>query len=587
MATSNIIINRLYATPLPFHLPDTSDQTDSWRDFWTSESFHGIGIGIEVARTDGKRRRVSRSLIIRILDTDTADKVAERTVSVCLEKEEPFHEYQFAISLGKGQLCGARRLTVSVITVGDECESLCYMRLVDRREMASLLKPTKGWVSLKGISLKAVHDTGYSEQVSLVTHFDYDRSVAEESLPAVTAEIRTPDGQRDTIKVRPDVHFFSDFISVTVPVRLDTTCRGQLRVVLTALDLHIATFLVEVGYNYRIGEFGPEGLAELPVGISDLDLVVEAEKRNGFYDEPLPLAASRPATDTGDACGASARLERMVGLAGVKAKVQTYTSLVNFNMMRQREGMAGTMPPLHCLFLGSPGTGKTTVARLLGELLHKAGVLSKGHVVVHERSTLIGRYYGTEEEKVREALEEAKGGILLIDEAYQLYRPDDPKDPGRLVIESLMTALADTSDRDWMLILAGYTEPMKRLFEVNPGLASRIPTSNHYLFDDYSPAELMEIADRYLVDNDYRLAPEARTCLQTRLQTDYDLRDEQFGNARHVINLIETGIIPAMALRVSRLESADREALQLVTAADIPAPTPVLRVRPPRMGFVS
>lgn len=118
---------------------------------------------------------------------------------------------------------------------------------------------------------------------------------------------------------------------------------------------------------------------------------------------------------------------------------------------------------------------------MMGMILHRAGVLSKGHVVVRERATLLGQNYNSEAENTIAAIKEAQGGILLIDEAYQLYQPNDPRDPGKFVIDTLLTALADETNRDWMLVLAGYLDDMKRMFDMNPGFKSRIPESNIYL----------------------------------------------------------------------------------------------------------
>lgn len=280
-----------------------------------------------------------------------------------------------------------------------------------------------------------------------------------------------------------------------------------------------------------------------------------------------------------------ALLDHLTGLTSVKRKLETYEKVVRFNRLRRDCGLPVPGAPLHAMFLGSPGTGKTTVARMMGLMLRRAGVLSKGHVVVRERSTLIGRYYSMEETNTREAIEEAQGGILFIDEAYQLCQPDDPKDPGRFVIEALMTALADESRRDWMLILAGYPEEMRRMFGMNPGLRSRIPESNIYTFDDFTEPELMEIAERYLGRNRYTLSPEARGALSLRLAADYAQRDRTFGNARHVVNMIQTEILPAMAVRVVEEGPADERALCEIQAADIPQPSAGAALPRPRIGF--
>lgn len=263
-------------------------------------------------------------------------------------------------------------------------------------------------------------------------------------------------------------------------------------------------------------------------------------------------------------------LDSLTGLRSVKEKLSSYGMLVEFNRMRRNNGLPTLSVPLHAMFMGSPGTGKTTVASMMGKMLAKAGILSKGHVVVHERATLIGTVYGKEEANTREAIEAAQGGILFIDEAYQLFQPNDPRDPAKFVMEALLTALADESRRDWMLILAGYPDEMKRMFEMNPGLRSRIPESNIYIFDDFSENELMEIAEKYLGKNCYTLSPEARGALSARLKSDYAHRDRTFGNARHVINMIQTDIIPAMAARVISSGNASASSLSEIEANDIP-----------------
>lgn len=279
-------------------------------------------------------------------------------------------------------------------------------------------------------------------------------------------------------------------------------------------------------------------------------------------------------------------LNNLTGLRTVKEKLSIYERVVRFNRMRSEKELPSPTLPLHAMFLGSPGTGKTTVAKMIGIMLHRAGILSKGHVVVRERATLLGQNYNSESEKTMEALEKAQGGILFIDEAYQLYQPNDPRDPGRFVIETLLTTLADESHRDWMLIMAGYPEEMKRMLEMNPGFKSRIPESNIYLFEDFTQQELMEIAERYLKRNQYTLTPEAHKALEERLRYDYTHRDNNFGNARHVINMIQTEILPSMAVRVTDGDHPDINALTEIKACDIPAPHKTIQPTHTRIGFI-
>ena len=148
-----------------------------------------------------------------------------------------------------------------------------------------------------------------------------------------------------------------------------------------------------------------------------------------------------------------------------------------------------------------------------------------------------------------------------------------------------MTALADDSRRDWMLILAGYTDEMKRMFEMNPGLKSRIPDSNIYVFEDFTEAELMDIADNYLRRHNYTLAPDAHAALSQRLAADYSARDKNFGNARHVINMIQTEILPQMAVRVVSQPVITPESLSEIQACDIPAPVKTISPTRPLIGF--
>lgn len=280
-------------------------------------------------------------------------------------------------------------------------------------------------------------------------------------------------------------------------------------------------------------------------------------------------------------------LDHLTGLKSVKDKLRIYEKVVRFNKMRADNGLPHISTPLHAMFLGSPGTGKTTVAKMMGMMLHRAGVLSKGHVVVRERATLLGQNYNSEAEKTLEAIEESRGGILFIDEAYQLFQPNDPRDPGKFVIETLLTSLADETKRDWMLILAGYPDEMKRMFDINPGFKSRIPESNIYTFDDLSGSELLEIAENYLSRNRYSLTDDAREALRKRLEADRAAGDRRnFGNARHVINMIQAEIVPAMAVRVMSENEPDSRLLTEITRADIPSPAVRITTGRPRIGYI-
>lgn len=263
-----------------------------------------------------------------------------------------------------------------------------------------------------------------------------------------------------------------------------------------------------------------------------------------------------------------ATLNAMVGLTSVKEQIAGLAATFKMNNRRTAMGLPIKQQRLHCAFLGNPGTGKTTVAKLLGQIYKDIGVLSKGHVVIEERSTLMTQSWGGEGEMVNNAIEKSRGGILFIDEAYDLIT-SHPNDPGRLIVSALLTAMDDEKNRDWMVIFAGYTQEMEKLISVNPGLESRM---TKMYFHDYNHTELMQIADFWLNRNCYTMTDDARQLLSSNLLNAYNSRGDRFGNARYVGNVLENEVLPAMAKRV--IESDEHESEQLLTTierCDIPS----------------
>ena len=232
-------------------------------------------------------------------------------------------------------------------------------------------------------------------------------------------------------------------------------------------------------------------------------------------------------------------LNKLVGCTEIKRRMDELVALTTYNKMLLSHFPSAKphVVSLHSLFLGRPGTGKTTVCKIFGSLLRQAGALSKGHVVVCDRSTFIGTLWGDEERSVRQVVEMARGGVLMIDEAYLLCSTHE-HDPGRIVLQQLMNLLADERQRDIAVVLCGYKEPMRRLIEMNPGLASRFP--NQFEFCDFTIDELLDITLRRVAEYDYHFTPQAWEKYRSQLTLAYQNRDpETWGNARYVANLLE------------------------------------------------
>ncbi len=261
-------------------------------------------------------------------------------------------------------------------------------------------------------------------------------------------------------------------------------------------------------------------------------------------------------------------LESMIGLGSLKKQLRGKIAKIKLDQLRKGQGLPTKPQQLHMAFLGNPGTGKTTVAKILGQIYKDIGVLSKGHVVMEDRSTLMTQNWGGEGEMVNKALEKAQGGILFIDEAYDLIT-EHKSDPGKLIISALLQAMSDENRRDFMVIFAGYTMPMERLLSKNPGLRSRLKS---VYFDDFNVSEMMQIADLWLGKNCYKLSCDARKYFEGVVSSAYAARNENFGNARYVVNLLENEVQPAMAERVMTQETlmAPLSLLTTIEACDIP-----------------
>jgi probable Rubsico expression protein CbbX len=229
-----------------------------------------------------------------------------------------------------------------------------------------------------------------------------------------------------------------------------------------------------------------------------------------------------------------ARLDReLIGLAPVKERIREIAALLLVDRLRERIGLVTEPPPLHMSFTGGPGTGKTTVAFRMAEILHRLGYVRKGHLVAVTRDDLVGQFIGHTAPKTKDVLKRAMGGVLFIDEAYYLYKAENERDYGAEAIEILLQVM-ENDRRDLVVIFAGYKDRMDSFFASNPGLKSRV--GNHIDFPDYAQAELLQIADLMLDRLNYRFTPEARQAFVEYLK----LRMNQpfFANARSVRNAI-------------------------------------------------
>ena len=255
----------------------------------------------------------------------------------------------------------------------------------------------------------------------------------------------------------------------------------------------------------------------------------------------------------------------LVGLAPVKTRLREIASLLVVDKARAALGIEGAKPSLHMCFTGNPGTGKTTVAMRMATILHRLGHVRKGHLVAVTRDDLVGQYIGHTAPKTKEVLKRAMGGVLFIDEAYYLYRPENERDYGQEAIEILMQVMENQRE-DLVVIFAGYKSRMDTFFQSNPGLGSRV--AHHIDFPDYDVSELLSIADRMVGGLGLRLSRDGRVALEEYMR----LRRGQpnFANARSLRNALDRSRL-RQARRLLEVGQVDAEMLMTIEAADIRA----------------
>jgi probable Rubsico expression protein CbbX len=254
----------------------------------------------------------------------------------------------------------------------------------------------------------------------------------------------------------------------------------------------------------------------------------------------------------------------LVALRPVKTRIREVAALLVIDRLRREEGLTSQPPSLHMCFTGNPGTGKTTVALRMAQILHRLGYVEKGHLVSVSREELVGQYVGHTAPKTKDVLKRAYGGVLFIDEAYYLHRPENERDYGQEAIEILLQVMENERDR-LVVILAGYKDRMDQFFASNPGMASRV--THHIDFPDYTRDELMEIAQRMLERQDYRLSPAAEQAFREYLERRMEL--PRFAHGRSTRNAIDR----ARLRHASRLFESDEppghDELMTIEADDI------------------
>lgn len=286
------------------------------------------------------------------------------------------------------------------------------------------------------------------------------------------------------------------------------------------------------------------------------------DSQNAINSGTVDLMAEYAEADIGSVLDA---LEReLIGLKPVKLRIRQIAALLLVDRVRRKLGLTSGAPTLHMSFTGNPGTGKTTVALRMAQILHKLGYIRRSHVVSVTRDDLVGQYIGHTAPKTKEAIKKAMGGVLFIDEAYYLYRPENERDYGQEAIEILLQIM-ENSREDLVVIVAGYADRMETFFKSNPGFRSRI--AHHVDFPDYQNAELIEIAELMLAEQNYRFNAAGRAAFERYIEARRG--QPHFSNARSIRNALDRARLRQASRHFEAGVAIQIDDLMTIDAADI------------------
>ena len=382
-----------------------------------------------------------------------------------------------------------------------------------------------------------------------------------------------PEGMESLLSAYPDLMkcltapvYMEDFKPAELFGMIDLCC-DERRIKLSDEARKKLEMFILHKYNRRGPGFTNAWLVQT---LFDDDIIPAMYKRLKGLENPsqlqLELVLPEEIPSVGEQrSNAMDELDVLIGLAKIKTKVRDYLNAIRLAQRRMELGLPTNMPRLHMAFLGNPGTGKTTVAEIIGRVFASWGILSGGRVIRTEKSQMVGQYIGETEFKMTNLLSRARGNILFIDEAYQLVEGGE-RDHGRIVMNSLLTELGK-DNLDMVVILAGYTAPMKKLLESNEGIESRFP--NVFNFEDYTTDELLEIGKLMIRKQGFTLTDGAAANMRTIIQEESDKPSPRFGNGRFISNLLQNEILATLGARTAKMANPTKEDLSTILPEDV------------------